>query len=395
MVDETDKKDPATGEPSENDVLEASVWLRPQHDANAQHLSDVLRDVTRLVSDWVWEISPDLKFTYMSPRIFEALGFHPAELRDKTMMDLGTPVDETGDTVEINWKRPFRGQLFSTKNKLNEERMFELSGIPVYDRDTGAFKGIRGTASDLTEERRSSANLEQAKSEAEAINRLRTDFLNSLAAEIQGPLQALLSSSRQIGSTSSDADTSRITDDIETAGNRLMALANDIQYLARLETGAMDFSLEPVLPGSVVDECLEDLAPLARERKVRILGVHQWDGRIAVDRQHFKQVLTNLISNGIRFNRTGGQLTVASSREDTRHFRLCITDEGEKIPDQALSELFMPFSQLRQSGEEDRPDLSMAITKQLVENMKGSIGCKSGSSEGLTLWVEFPAVSRA
>lgn len=153
----------------------------------------------------------------------------------------------------------------------------------------------------------------------------------------------------------------------------------------------MDFEMEAVGPTAVVDECLIDVQPLAEKRNVRILGVHQWDGSIAVDRDRFKQVLLNLITNGIKYNREGGQLTIATSREDPRRYRLSVTDEGAGIPDSYHDDLFQPFSPLRNPVQNEGSGLGLAISKYLVEHMHGSIGMSRDTNSGSTFWIEFPA----
>lgn len=389
MVDETDKTLDQPGEPTPDGSI-SSTWLKPQHNADPQRLSDVLRDITRLVSDWVWEVSPTLKFTYMSPRIFETLGFHPAELRDTTLLDLGTPINQAGDPVSIDWHRPFRAQLFSARNKLNDERLIELSGVPVFDAMSGKFSGVRGTAIDITERRQIEQKLQKARDDAEKVNRQRSTFLHTLSDEIRAPLGVILQAARQM----EQADPSRHMSDIQGAGDRLEHLANEILYLAQLEAGQMEFTMEPVAPTAIVDECLHDVEPLAQERNVRILGVHQWDGSIAVDRHRFKQVLLNLITNGIKYNRVGGQLTIATLRGDPRRYRLCVTDEGARIPEHYHDDLFRPFSHLRSPDNDGETGFGLAITKQLVECMHGHIGFSPDNDEGSTFWIEFPAETR-
>lgn len=369
-------------------------WLKPQHNADSQRLSDVLRDITRLVSDWVWEISPDLKFTYMSPRIFETLGFHPAELRDMKLLDLGTPVNNAGETVEIDWWRPFRAQPFLTKNKLNEERLIELSGVPVFDPETGDFQGVRGTAIDTTERREYERKLQTARDDAEMANRHKSDFLHRLVDEIRTPLKVIRQTTRNITAL---AENSAQTDEIavlKDSTSRIEGLVREILDLARLEAGQMDFSLETLGPTSVVDECLEDVKSLADKHKVRILGVHQWEGSIAVDRQRFKQVLLNLITNGIKYNRVGGQLTVSTSKADSRRYRLSVSDEGAAFPEGSQEELFEPFSPLRKPEQHDGTGLGLAISKQLVEKMHGNIGVCGDAANGSTFWIEFPAETK-
>jgi len=395
MADETNSAQKQTdGLESPTKNTSSRHWLKPQHNADSQRLSDVLRDITRLVSDWVWEISPDLRFTYMSPRIFETLGFHPAELRNLSLLDLGTPVNDARETVKVDWQRPFRGQLFVAKNKLNEERLIELSGVPVFDDETGSFQGVRGTAVDITERLDFERRLESARGEVEMTDRHRSAFLHRLVDEIRVPLESIRQTTQQVGMSLEAPTLADHTLMLHKAEERLAGLANGILDLARLEAGQMDFNTETICPTTVVDECLEELQSLADTRQVRILGVHHWDGSIAVDRRRFKQVLLHLITNGIKFNRLGGQLTIAASRDDPRHYRLSLSDEGLGIPEESYDDLFEPFSPLRNPGRDEGNGLGLAISKQLVEHMHGSIGVYKNTPEGSVFWIEFPAENK-
>ena len=109
-----------------------------------------LDDLTRLVSDWVWEIDRDHRLTYASDRVLEVLGYHPYELVGRRFSDLGSFVSDTDWPPRSGWQSPFRDLLFEAKDRDGRGHTFLVSGLPIFNRESGAFEGARGTADDIT-----------------------------------------------------------------------------------------------------------------------------------------------------------------------------------------------------------------------------------------------------
>ena len=110
-----------------------------------------LYDLTRLVSDWVWETDRDFRLTYVSERIMEVLGLLPLELVGKSLLDLGTFPAQEGKSAGLNWRSPFRDAPFETRDRDGNQRMFLISGLPFFDPETEDFIGVRGIAENVTE----------------------------------------------------------------------------------------------------------------------------------------------------------------------------------------------------------------------------------------------------
>ncbi len=141
-------------------------------DRPAMAPGDALRrldDITRLVSDWVWETDDALKLTYLSFRIFEVLGFHSLELTGRRLSDLGTFMAEDGTPIGINWQAPFRDVAFEMADRDGNSKYFLVSGLPVYSTETGAFIGVRGTARDITPRRRAEMALRDSEQRLLAV----------------------------------------------------------------------------------------------------------------------------------------------------------------------------------------------------------------------------------
>ena len=134
------------------DELPLSGRLRQQIGAAQERLDDV----TRLVSDWIWETGPDLMLLAVSPRVSELLGYHPRELTGRSLLDLGRFVDGQGEDVssplDAHRPRPFRDMPFMIRHSNGAERHCRVAGLPVFDPDSGRFAGYRGTCRDVTAE---------------------------------------------------------------------------------------------------------------------------------------------------------------------------------------------------------------------------------------------------
>lgn len=137
----------------------------------------ILEDITRLISEWVWETDKHGNITYVSDRVNEVLGIIPLQIIGKTFAEMGTFLTETGDELDINWQGPFRDALFRTQHDSGAEKLFLISGIPFYDPETWSFGGFSGTAEDITERINAENELILAQKELEVRVNERTKAL--------------------------------------------------------------------------------------------------------------------------------------------------------------------------------------------------------------------------
>jgi PAS domain S-box-containing protein len=140
-----------------------------------------LDDITRLVSDWIWETDAQLALVSVSPRVVELLGFHARELVGRPFLELGEFLDEAGhpaaSPLDLQRLAPFRDRLVRMRHNDGSARLFRVSSLPVFDTRTGDFVGFRGTARDVTGEVEASERAQRSQRQlVEAIESISEGF---------------------------------------------------------------------------------------------------------------------------------------------------------------------------------------------------------------------------
>lgn len=114
-------------------------------------LVEMLEDITRLTSDWVWSLSRDLRISFISDRIFDSCGILADSVAGKKLTEIGTFKSASGEAMIPDLSKPFRDLSFEVRGADGGIRYLLFSGLPVFARDTGAFRGVRGIGRDVTE----------------------------------------------------------------------------------------------------------------------------------------------------------------------------------------------------------------------------------------------------
>ncbi|MFZ6756204.1 response regulator [Undibacterium sp. Ji50W] len=237
-------------------------------------------------------------------------------------------------------------------------------------------------------------DLELAKTQADIANRAKSTFLSNMSHELRTPLNAILGFAQILTSEtlSTTLDEKReFAQHIEEAGIHLLTLINEILDLAKVESGAMSLSLEPVALEDVFSECSTMIEPLSKKRSIGVEFKSSHGLHVFADRIRLKQILINLLSNAIKYNRPDGVVTVSCEKTDGKQLRIYVQDTGIGLTAAQLDTIFQPFNRLgREVFDEEGTGIGLALVKHLADAMHGKIGISSEIGVGSTFWIELP-----
>jgi signal transduction histidine kinase/ActR/RegA family two-component response regulator len=237
------------------------------------------------------------------------------------------------------------------------------------------------------------SELAQAMEDAKSANQAKSAFLSSMSHELRTPLNAILGFAQILTSEklpSTLQQKREFANHILKSGRHLLTLINEILDLAKIESGAVALSLEPVALNEILVECESMVAPLAGDRGIRLLFPSGCTAHVTADRTRLKQILLNLLSNAIKYNREAGAVVVDCSQSGPNLVRVSVQDTGMGLKPEQVKQLFQPFNRLGQeSSAEEGTGIGLVVTKRLVELMGGTIGVTSSQGVGSMFWIEL------
>ena len=341
------------------------------------------------------------RFPYISERARPLLGLDPqrAAVDASELMQRIDPADREAVTASIIesahalslWHWEFR--VHATPDSV---RWIRASSSPMRLADGSTV--WHGYMQDVTE-LRALEHASRDKAAAEAANRAKTEFLSRMSHELRTPLNAVLGFAQLLeidrNEPLSDGQRRRVRL-VREAGEHLLRMIGDLLDLTRIESGSLQVQLDAVPLRALADEAVEMLRPQAEAAQVQ-LTLQLADPALAAraDGTRLRQVLLNLLSNGIKYNRRGGsvQLSIAPAppADGQAWLSLSVQDTGVGIDAADLPHLFEPFNRLGQAGGKiEGTGIGLSVTQALVTLMHGRIEVSSRRGEGSRFHVLLP-----
>ena len=230
----------------------------------------------------------------------------------------------------------------------------------------------------------------QERDDAQAANRRKSDLLVRTSHDLRSPLQsilwnaALMSGATDIRPEQVQRSASRIL----SAGNHLATLVSDVHDAATISLGRLKMAMQAVSVAPLCEAAIAVNEPVAQRSRISLSVRVPPDIEVIADPTRLRQVLINLVSNAVSYNRVDGSIEIRASTDD-RRVRIEVADSGCGISAQEIGQIFEPFFRGEHSGANQGSGLGLAISRSLVENMGGTLGVRSVIGEGSVFVIEL------
>jgi signal transduction histidine kinase len=275
---------------------------------------------------------------------------------------------------------------------------------PAQDEIGHLAEELRQTSELLTER---STDLVRAHGAAVDSANAANQLLSRVSHELRTPLTAVMGFGQMIDQSQLNDDDAEAVEQILHGGTHMLRIIEEAKITTARTPRAIDVDLYPVEVGPVVEEVQSLLSPLSAGRHLTVTAGDNCGLTVMADYHRFKQVLINLMSNAVKYNRDGGRITVScgpagpgdedrdgegEAQEENGKVRIAVSDTGPGIPGDMLDRVFVPFDRL--DAEErgiEGTGIGLSLSRTFVEAMDGRIGVESKVGIGSTFWVELPS----
>jgi PAS domain S-box-containing protein len=378
--------------------LESRVQTRTAALVESERRYQMLAETT---SDMITQIDPQGRRVYISPACRLLLGYQPEELIGRNSMELVHPQDVPGYEeylLKLRAGVPDIRFEYRIRRKDGSYTWIETAGKPLFDPATGAQIGGVASSRDIAVRKAAEERAARAMAEATAASRAKSEFLASMSHELRTPLNAisgfaqLLLHDAQMG-----AREQQWLRHILKGAKQLLALVNDVLDLAGAESGQLQVTIARVPLAPVLHEALATLQQAAEQKHVALIMAPLPEALAArADADRLLQVVLNLVSNAIKYNREGGWVRVAGEAGAPGRVRITVSDSGKGISPEQIPSLFGAFERLgEECGVIEGAGVGLAIVRRLTQMMDGTVGVSSVPGEGSRFWIDLPASTEA
>jgi PAS domain S-box-containing protein len=361
-------------------------------DESAREMDARFRGLVEGLPGYVYKCAADALGTsqYVSPQVLDVTGYSVAEHLVAATGWVATIHPEDREAVVAAFAQNLVDDLgfraeYRILAKNGDLRWVRDHGTTVRDGDGKALY-VQGVVLDIT----------QATQAAQALreNEAKSRFLASMSHELRTPLNSILGFAQLLAAGSYgelNERQGRYVENISTSGHHLLTLINDVLDLAKVTSGQMQIELERASLNEAIADALAKMGPMAEKKGLHLATRTSPRLVVLADRRRLHQVLLNLISNAVKFTPAGGSIKIDLARTGP-DARVTVTDTGIGIPQSEQVRIFDEFTQADgpASQSEQGTGLGLALTRELLRLMGGSIGVTSEAGQGSTFAFTLP-----
>jgi len=375
----------------EAERLSDRVWELRESEERFRGLVDALGDI-------VVHRDRDGRIVSANSVLARLLGRTPEKLVGQTLAELGIDIGLVPDAAFAESECLSSADV--AVRTTAGTRWFSWIELSVRDEETGTISHS-AIARDITDRKRAELALVRARERAENASKAKSRFLATVSHEIRTPMNGIIGMARLLGATKLTPEQKTYISAVSTSAGALLALIEDLLDFSKIEAGKFELEPQQISPRELIEHVVELMAARAFSRSIG-LGCHiapQVPERAMMDPGRLRQVLLNLIGNAIKFTEVGGILVDVGVHTDEAGSRLVIavTDTGPGLAEADMERIFREFEQA-EGGRTRRhggAGLGLAISRRIVEAMKGQITVESEPGKGATFTVEIPLGTEA
>jgi PAS domain S-box-containing protein len=406
-------------ETANRQLIESKLQLE-NYTAELQSSERRYRLLAENVSDTIWTMSLDtLCFTYVSPSVQRMRGYSVEEALAMPLEKTLTPesLERVSKTLEEELARENTGNSDPNRSKTVEVEQYCKDGSICWAEVTTSFLrdkegkavGLLGVSRDISERKRAE-QLYQAKIEAEASNRAKSEFLSHMSHELRTPLNHIMGFTELIlGENIGDLNDTQeeYLKDVYQSSQHLLSLVNEILDVSKIEAGKLEIKRSQIDLKLLLEQSLSIIADKALHRNIHLTTIiDEVPETMIADELRLKQIIYNLLSNAVKFTEDGGNIYLkarvtagsggGSGAEDgssDKALEISVIDTGIGIHEGDREKIFEPFSQLENSLSRKYPGtgLGLGLTRNLVEMHGGRIWVESeGPGKGSAFRFTLP-----
>ena len=264
---------------------------------------------------------------------------------------------------------------------------FRATCTPLRRDAEGKVVSVVGCTEIIEERKRAEFAMLEAKRRAEESDLMKSVFLSNMSHEVRTPLNAILGFSKLISSAESPEEVAEFEQIIDTNGELLLNIINDVLDLSKIEAGKFKIEKSPIEINNVCDVAVSSVMPKVGRNVKLSFERSMPDLKIMADSKRIMQVMMQLVGNAIKYTRQGS-VKVYCQPEGENMLKISVVDTGEGISEEHLPYVFNRF--YRANSTESGTGLGLPIAKTIVEQWGGTIGVESTLGSGSTFWFTVP-----